>query len=112
MAESEPVEIAKLNDNLELITSTAASDLQWFANKLVEKRFIVRSKAQGILRKTGVTQADKAGELLDEVYTIIQHAEDERGMWFDKFVAIFSGQAAHSMLVKRLKRNREGNNIH
>lgn len=110
MAESESVEIAKLNDNLKFITDAAAGNLQWFANGLVEKRFIIWHKAQGILQKTGVTPAEKVGELLGEVYTIIQHVED-RGLWFNKFVAIFEPHAAYSELVKCLRRSVEGNNF-
>ena len=46
---------------------------------------------------------------MHEVFTTIKNAED-KGAWFDKFVAIFSQSRAHYDLVERLKRCVYGDN--
>ena len=103
MADDEqPVEITALNDNINFITSSVKNSLQWFANNLVQKKFIARGKAQGILGMTVVVASKQVGLLMDEVYTKIENADNKRE-WFDKFVAIFSPDAAYSGLVKKLK---------
>ena len=103
MADDEqPVEITALNENNDFITNSVKNSLQWFANNLVQKNFIARAKAQEILGMTGVVASKQVGLLMDEVYTKIENAHNKRE-WFDKFVAIFSRDAAYSELVKKLK---------
>ena len=103
MADDEqPVEITALNDNADFITGSVKNSLQWFANNLVQKNCIARGKAQEILGMTGVVASKQVGLLMDDVYTKIENAHNKRE-WFDKFVAIFSRDAAYSELVKKLK---------
>ena len=100
----EPLEVTALRTNLNSITAVliVGSTLQWFANCLVEKAFITRYAAQGILGVGGVTPASIVGQLMDSVFAIIQ-TSDKKREWFNKFVSIFSANEAHAELVRKLK---------
>ena len=105
--DGQPVEIAALNDNIAFITSSVKNSLPWFANNLVTKRFIARQTSQDILGRMGVAASDHVSKLMDEVYTKIENVDNKRE-WFDKFVAIFSRDAAYIELVERLKSSVSG----
>ena len=100
--EEEPVEITALTDNIQIIKDSVANALQWFSDSLVQRKFIARKKAQGIVKKTSVDESEKISLLMDEVYTKIEN-EDNKRECFDKFVGIFSGDSAHKQLVKKLR---------
>ena len=104
--DGEPKEIAALRTNLTSITETVrvGNNLQWFAESLVERAFIPRRTAQGILGSNGVTSATKAGQLMDSVFSIIRTSEKKR-YWFNEFVAVFSADRAYAELVGKLKRS-------
>ena len=108
MAESrdrgEPVEITALRTNLNVITRavTVGDTLQWFANCLVEKSFISRQAAQGILHQDGTTRISKANELLDSVFNIIRTTPAKRHR-FNEFVSIFSNDPVYEDLVTNLQ---------
>ena len=103
MAGGEPVEIAALTTNLDFIKDNVQNNLQWFADCLIAEGFTPRKTARAILGNNKRAPAELAGDLMDEVFTTIENAEDKRA-WFDKFVAIFSQSRAYEDLVKRLKR--------
>ena len=105
--DGQPVEITALNDNIGFITSSVRNSLPWFANNLVTQRFIARQTSQDILGILGVAASQQVSKLMDEVYTKIENADKKRE-WFDKFVAIFSRDAAYNELVERLKRSVSG----
>ena len=98
----EVVEITALRTNLHSITSAASSNLRWFADRLIEKAFIARDTANGILQTTGKTPMEVAGTLLDSVFTKIETSEEKR-RWFDEFVAILSTDVTKAELVKKLR---------
>ena len=85
-----------------IITSAANGNLRWFADGLIEKAFIARDTANGILETTGKTPADKAGTLLNSVFTKIETSEEKR-RWFDEFIAILSTDVTNAELVKKLR---------
>ena len=97
----EPVEIAALRTNITSISNvvTVGGNLQWFANCLVEKAFITRENAQGILGRCGLTPTQQASQLMDSVFAKIRGKRH----WFDAFVNIFSHDAAHADLMQRLR---------
>ena len=101
----EPPEITGLRSNLISITDTVTvgDNLQWFANRLVEKAFVTRRVAQGILGLSGATPANKAGQLTDSVFAVIR-TSDRKKHWFDEFVSIFSTDRAYAELVEKLQR--------
>ena len=98
------MEITALNDNNEFITSSVKNSLQLFANNLVQKKFIACNEAQDIVGMTGVLASNKVGMLMGAVHTKIRNVDNKRE-WFDKFIAIFSREAAHEELVKKLERS-------
>ena len=104
-AEGEPREITALSSHLTSITDTVTvgDNLQWFANRLVEKAFVTRRVAQGILGLSGTTPAYKAGQLTDSVFAVIR-TSDRKKHWFNEFVSIFSTDRAYSELVEKLQR--------
>ena len=104
-ANREPPEITALSSNLTSITDTVTvgDNLQWFANRLVEKTFVTRSVAQGILGLSGATPAYKAGQLTDSVFAVIR-TSDRKKHWLDEFVSIFSTDRAYAELVEKLQR--------
>ena len=103
-ATGDPPEITRLSTNLSSITDTvtAGGSLQWFADCLVERAFITREAARGILGMHGVAATEKAGQLMDSVFTKINGSDNKRH-WFDEFVDIFSHDRTYAELVKRLR---------
>ena len=98
----EVAEITALRTNLHTITEAASANLRWFADRLIEKGFIARETANGILQTTGKTPAEVAGTLLNSVFTKIETLDDKRRS-FDEFVAILSTDKSMAELVKVLK---------
>ena len=107
---SESEEITALTKNLCRITDTVTvgRSLQWFANQLIEKGFITRQTAQGILGIDGITPAEKAGKLMDSVFAQINGSSDRKRDWFNDFVDIFSHDRAYTGLVEGLKKEGKG----
>ncbi|CAI8053043.1 NACHT, LRR and PYD domains-containing protein 3 [Geodia barretti] len=102
----EPVEITALRTNLVFITDTVTAvqgTLQWFANCLVERSFIARRDAKGILSTYGVPPARQASLLMDAVFARM-HLSDERKRLFLEFVNIFSDDPVYGDLVMKLRR--------
>lgn len=108
-SDGEPVEITAIRTNINLITDavTVGDNLQWFANSLVEKAFIARGAAQGILNTQGIAPATKANKLLDSVFAVLR-GSDRKRHWFDTFIGIFCSEAAHAELVQKLKGGIDG----
>ena len=102
-AEGEPPEITALRSNLTSITDTVTvgGNLQWFANRLVEKAFITQRAVQEILG-SATTPANKAGQLIDSVFVAIRRSNRKR-QWFEEFVSIFSADTAYAELVTKLQ---------
>ena len=103
-AEGEPREITALRSNLTSITDTVTvgGNIQWFANRLVEKAFITQRAVQEILG-SATTPANRAGQLIDSVFVAIRMSDRKR-LRFDEFVSIFSTDRAYSELVEKLQR--------
>ena len=103
----EAAEITALNTNRTAITETVtpAGTLQWFSDRLVEKNFLPRRSARGILSIAGVTADSKAGQLVDSVYTKMRGTAEQRRRWFNEFVDIFSHDGAYADLARNLRRS-------
>ena len=102
----EAVEITALNANMTAITEevTTGGNLQWFSDRLVEKNFLPRRSARGILSIAGVTADSKASQLVDSVYTKMRGTAEQRRRWFNEFVDIFSHDGAYADLARNLRR--------
>ena len=50
----------------------------------------------------GVPPAHQANQLMDGVFAVVRSSDDKK-RWFDKFIAIFSGEPTHAELVKKLR---------
>ena len=103
-AEGEPREITALRSNLTSITDTVTvgGNIQWFANRLVEKAFITQRAVQEILG-SATTPANRAGQLIDSVFVAIRMSDRKRHR-FDEFVSIFSTDRTYAELVEKLQR--------
>ena len=103
----EPAEITALNAHMTAITETVTTggNLQWFSDRLVEKNFLTRRSARGILSIAGVTADSKAGQLVDSVYTKMRGTAEQRRRWFNDFVDIFSHDGAYADLARDLRRS-------
>ena len=97
------MEVAALRQNLTDVTKTVEGDLQTFATNLIQKEFIAREEAQGILDTYGIMPSEKASQLMSSVF-VKRKCQIKR----DKFVEIFSTEAAHSELVTKLNRSISG----
>ena len=100
----EAAEITALNANMTAITEevTTGGNLQWFSDRLVEKNFLTRRSARGILSIAGVTADSKAGQRVDSVYTKMRGTARH---WFNEFVDIFSHDGAYADLARDLRRS-------
>ena len=69
----------------------------------MERAFITRGAAQGILGMNGVTPANQANQLMNSVFAVVGSSDDKRRRSkFDKFVAIFRREPAYADLVRIL----------
>ena len=91
-----------MDQHTTLLADTVSLDLTYFSNKLIECGFITQTAANGVLSKLGVTAGYKSQELLHlarQNYEISLKKQE----WADKFIGIFSSQAAYSDLAARLR---------
>ena len=101
---TEHPEITAFSNNLVFITDAVTSvpgTLQWFANCLVQKAFITRRDAQGILGVPGVTADTKANQLMDSVFARMRISNQKRSLFLE-FVDIFDHDPVFKDLVQRL----------
>ena len=97
--------ITALNRNLSHITDTVTvgGTLQWFANCLVERKFIPQRTSQNILDTHGKSPAEQAGQLMDGVLTKMRGSGTESTKCYNTFVEIFSCDEAYKELAERLR---------
>ena len=84
------------------VSDTVSLDLTYFSNKFIESGFITQTAASEVLSKLGVSAGDKSKELLHlarQNYKISL----KKQVWADKFIAVFSSQAAYSDLATLLR---------
>ena len=82
------------------VSDTVSLDLTYFSNKFIESGFITQTAAREVLSKLGVSAGDKTRELL---HLGRQNYKTSLKKWADKFIAIFSSQAAYSDLATLLR---------
>ena len=91
-----------MDEHTTAVTDTVSLDLTYFSNKFIEIGFITQTAASEVLSKLGVSAGDKSRELLHlarQNYKISL----KKQVWADKFIAIFSSQAAYSDLATLLR---------
>ena len=84
------------------VTDTVSLDLTYFSNKFIESGFITQTAASEVLSKLGVSAGDKSRELLHLVRQNYKISLKKQ-VWADKFIAMFSSQAAYSDLATLLR---------
>ena len=90
-----------INSNIGILTDIISHDLSYFSSKFIESGFVTQTAKTGIFSKAGISDGDKASQLLDVViinYRITPRKQD----WVDKFVAVFSSQPAYEGLADML----------
>ena len=91
-----------MDEHATAVTDTVSLDLTYFSNKFIESGFIAQTAAREVLSKLGVSAGDKSRELLHlarQNYKISL----KKQVWADKFIAIFSSEAAYSDLATLLR---------
>ena len=83
------------------LTDTISGDLTSFSNTFIELGFFTRPAADNILTKHGIGDRDKASQLLGLVTKNYILSRDKKN-WFDKFVSVFSSEAAYADLATSL----------
>ena len=85
-----PREIRILMTNHYITITAIERDLQWFADRLVQKQFIDEAGANKTLRSE-LPSLLKASQLMESVFVKVNHSRD----WFNRFIEIH-GSCKHS----------------
>ena len=93
-----------ISNHTVVLADTISLDLTYFSNKFIESGFITPTAASGVLTKLGISDADKASQLLHLVRENYKTALKKR-VWTEKFIAAFSSQAAYADLATLLMRD-------
>ena len=83
------------------LTRTIGNDLPYFSNKFIELRFISRDASDDITTQRGVGNREKSSQLLSLVIDHFQRSCNKKNL-FDKFVGVFSSEAAYEDLATRM----------
>ena len=86
------------------LTSTVSLDLTYFSSKFIECGFVTDSAVHAVLTKLGISDGDKASQLLHLVTENYKISLKKR-VWAEKFIAVFSSQAAYVDLATTLSRD-------
>ena len=93
--------IGLINRHSEMLTDAISGELTYFSNKFLEVGFVTRRAIDDICAKLGISNREKSRQLLGLLITNCSLARD-RKKWFDKFVSLFSHEAAYKELFCRL----------
>ena len=93
--------INAINSNIGILTDIISHDLSYFSGKFIESGFVTQTAKTGIFSKTGISDSDKASQLLD-VVIINYRISPRKQEWVDKFVVVFSSQPAYEGLADML----------
>ena len=91
-----------MDEHTTAVYDTVSLDLTYFSNKLIESGFITQTAASEVLSKLGVSAVDKSRELLHLARQNYKTSLKKQ-VWADKFITIFSSQAAYSDLATLLR---------
>ena len=91
-----------VDEHTTAVSDTVSLDLTYFSNKFIESGFITQTAASEVLSKLGVSAGDKSRELLHLARQNFKTSLKKQ-VWADKFIAIFSSQAAYSDLATLLR---------
>ena len=91
-----------MDEHTTAVTDTVSLDLTYFSGKFIASGFITQTAASEVLSKLGISAGDKSRELLHLVRQNYKISLKKQ-VWADKFIAIFSSQAAYSDLATLLR---------
>ena len=87
-----------------ILISTVSLDLIYFSSKFIEDGFITQTATHAVLSKLGISDKEKARQLLyllTKSYEISLNKQE----WAEKFIAVFSSQAAYADVATSLSRS-------
>ena len=87
-----------VDKNSDVLTETISGDLTFFINKFIELGFVTRTATDDILSPHGVGNREKTRQLLS-LLTAHYNRTRNKEKWFDKFVGVFSSEAAYEDLA-------------
>ena len=90
--------------NMTALTSTVSLDLTYFSSKFIECGFVTDTAVYAVLTKLGISDGDKASQLLHLITENYKISLKKR-VWAEKFIAVFSSQAAYADLATTLSRD-------
>ena len=91
-----------MDEHTTAVSDTVSLELTYFSNKFIESGFITQTAASEVLSKLGVSAGDKSRELLHLARQNYKTSLKKQ-VWADKFIDIFSSQAAYSDLATLLR---------
>ena len=92
-----------ISSHIDALTDTVSLDLIYFSNKFTENGFITQTATNDVLSKLGISNRDKASQLLHLVWENYKITLKKQ-VWTEKFIAVFSSQAAYTDLATVLTR--------
>ena len=95
IASYQPSALDVINRHSTALTIAIGNDVPFFSNKFIELGFITRVAADDIHSKLGIGSQEKGLQLLNLVVAHY-HISREKMKWLDKFVAVFSCEAAYA----------------
>ena len=93
--------INAINSNIGIFTEAISHDLSYFSSMFIQSGFVTQTSKTGIFSKAGISDSDKASQLLDVVITSYK-ITPQKQEWVNKFVAVFSSQPAYEDLALML----------
>ena len=90
-----------INSHIGILTEIISQDLTYFSTKFIECRFVTQTAISNIFTTQGISNSDKASQLLDRVTTNYKIAPQKQE-WIGKFVDVFSSQPAYEGLAVML----------
>ena len=93
-----------INRHTSDLTRTIGKDLTYFSNKFIELGFISRDAYDDITTQMGIGNRGKGSQLLSFVIDHFKRSQYKR-YWLDKFVGVFSSEAAYKDLATNMTRD-------
>ena len=88
---------------ISILTDTISLDLIHFSSQFIESGFTTAAATDDVFTKHGISNRDKARQLLNLVTSNYEIALDKQE-WTEKFIATFSSQEAYKDLAAMLRR--------
>ena len=95
------IAVEVINRHSTPLITAFSNDLHYFSTKFIELGFVSKTAADDIPTKLGIGNREKGRQLLNLVIDNCSISLD-MNKWFNKFVAVFSSEAAYADLATRM----------